>query len=74
MTQIIVTLDDNSQTPNIRKAIEMIRGVVKTSLFKDTSDVELSQPEQETISHKINYLRGIANIQPEQIEEQRDYQ
>ncbi len=74
MTQIIVTLDDNSQTPNIRKAIEMIKGVVKTSLFKDTSDVELSQPEQETISHKINYLRGIANIQPEQIEEQRDYQ
>ena len=35
MTQILVTLDDNSIAPKIMKAIEMLKGVVNISLYKE---------------------------------------
>ena len=34
MTQIIVTLDEDSMVPSIRRAIGMLRGVVSTSIYK----------------------------------------
>lgn len=37
MTQILVTLEDNSIAPKIMKAIEILKGVVHTSLYKDST-------------------------------------
>lgn len=34
MTQILVTLDEDVTTQHVRKAIELLRGVVSTTVFK----------------------------------------
>ena len=34
MTQILVTLNEDATTVHVRKAIEMLRGVVSTTVFK----------------------------------------
>ena len=34
MTQILVTLNENATTLHVRKAIELLRGVVSTTVFK----------------------------------------
>ncbi len=34
MTQILVTLDESVTAQNVRKAIELLRGVVSTTVFK----------------------------------------
>ena len=69
MTQILVTLDDNSIAPKIMKAIEMLKGVVNISLYKEVKE-ETTTPSQQVYSQRIQRLRGIAKgITQQQIEE-----
>ena len=69
MTQILVTLDDNSIAPKIMKAIEMLKGVVNTSLYKEVKE-ETTNPSQQVYSQRIQRLRGVAKgITQQQIEE-----
>ena len=69
MTQILVTLDDNSIAPKIMKAIEMLKGVVNISLYKEAKE-ETTTPSQQVYSQRIQRLRGVAKgITQQQIEE-----
>lgn len=69
MTQILVTLDDNSIAPKIMKAIEMLKGVVNISLYKEVKE-ETTTPSQQVYSQRIQRLRGVAKgITQQQIEE-----
>ena len=36
MTQILVTLNEDATTQSVRKAIELLRGVISTSVFKSS--------------------------------------
>lgn len=68
MTQILVTLEDNSIAPKIMKAIEMLKGVVNISLYEKKEETT-SMPSS-THSPHIQRLRGIAKgITQQQIEE-----
>ena len=60
MTQILVTLEDNSITPKIMKAIEMLKGVVNISLYKEAKEEDTTTPSTKTYSPRIQRLRGIA--------------
>ena len=68
MTQILVTLEDNSLAPKIMKAIKMLKGVVNISLYEKKEETT-SMPSN-TQSPRIQRLRGIAKgITQQQIEE-----
>ena len=70
MTQILVTLEDNSITPKIMKAIEMLKGVVKISLYKEVKEEDTTIPSTKTYAPRIQRLRGIAKgITQQQIED-----
>ena len=70
MTQILVTLEDNSITPKIMKAIEMLKGVVNISLYKEAKEEDKTIPSTKTYYSRIQRLRGIAKgITQQQIEE-----
>ena len=70
MTQLLVTLDDNSIAPKIMKAIEMLKGVVNISLYKEAKEGKTTAPSQQVYSQRIQRLRGIAKgITQQQIEE-----
>ena len=70
MTQILVTLDDNSIAPKIMKAIEMLKGVVNISLYKEAKEGKTTVPSQQVYSQRIQRLRGIAKgITQPQLEE-----
>ena len=58
MTQILVTLEDNSIAPKIMKAIEMLKGVVNISLYEKKE--ETTSIPSSTHSPRIQRLRGIA--------------
>ena len=58
MTQILVTLEDNSIAPKIMKAIEMLKGVTSISLYKKQE--EATSDPSATHSPRIQRLRGIA--------------
>ena len=68
MTQILVTLEDNSIAPKIMKAIEMLKGVVNISLYEKKEETT-SMPSS-THSPRIQRLSGIAKgISQQLIEE-----
>lgn len=68
MTQILVTLEDNSLAPKIMKAIEMLKGVVNISIYEKKE--ETTSTSSNTHSPRIQRLRGIAKgITQQQIEE-----
>ena len=68
MTQILVTLEDNSLAPKIMKAIEMLKGVVNISIYEKKE--ETTSTSSNTHSPRIQSLRGIAKgITQQQIEE-----
>ena len=71
MTQILVTLEDNSITPKIMKAIGMLKGVVNISLYKEVKEEDtITTPLTKSYSPRIQRLRGIAKgITQQQIEE-----
>ena len=64
MTQILVTLEDNSIAPKIMKAIEMLKGVVNISLYEKKE--ETTSTSSNTHSPRIQRLRGIAKGLPQQ--------
>ena len=69
MTQILVTLEDNSLAPKIMKAIEMLKGVVNISLYEKKEE-ETTSGSSSAYSPRIQRLRGIAKgITNQQIEE-----
>lgn len=68
MTQILVTLEDNSIAPKIMRAIEMLKGVVNISIYEKKE--EKTSTSSNTHSPRIQRLRGIAKgITLQQIEE-----
>ena len=68
MTQILVTLEDNSLAPKIMKAIEMLKGVVNISIYEKKE--ETTSTYSNTHSPRIQRLRGIAKgISQQLIEE-----
>lgn len=70
MTQILVTLEDNSIAPQIVKAIEMLKGVVHISLY-DKEEKEIVPNSSATVrSPRIQRLRGVAkDITKQQVKE-----
>ena len=68
MTQILVTLEDNSIAPKIMKAIEMLKGVVNISLYEKKE--ETTSTSSSTHSPRIHRLRGIAKGLPQQLIEE----
>ena len=42
MTQILVTLNEDATTLHVRKAIELLRGVVSTTVFKTDDSIEIT--------------------------------
>lgn len=70
MTQILVTLEDNSIAPQIVKAIEMLKGVVHISLY-DKEEKEIVSNSSATVrSPRIQRLRGVAkDITKQQVKE-----
>lgn len=69
MTQILVTLEDNSIAPKIMKAIEMLKGVVHISLY-DKEEKDVVANSSTAHSPRIQRLRGAAKgITKQQIEE-----
>ena len=64
MTQILVTLNDDATTLHVRKAIELLRGVVSTTVLKTKDDatgaviVGLRHTNRRSIDHTIAYLHG----------------
>lgn len=69
MTQILVTLEDNAITPNIMKAIEMLKGVVRISIF-NKEEKKVSHMVSPTYSPRIQRLRGVSKgITQQQINE-----
>ncbi|MGM9760792.1 MAG: hypothetical protein ACI30I_11900 [Parabacteroides sp.] len=46
MAQILVTVSEDIATQNIRKAIEMIKGVVSTTMYKQ-GEKEITKRQQE---------------------------
>ena len=54
----------------IMKAIEMLKGVVNISLYKEAKEGKTTPPSQQVYSQRIQRLRGIAKgITQQQIEE-----
>ena len=69
MTQILVTLEDNSLAPKIMKAIEMLKGVVNISQ-NEKKEEKTTSGSSSAHSPRIQRLRGIAKgITNQQIEE-----
>lgn len=63
MTQILVTLNEDATTQSIRKAIEMLRGVVSTSIMKTKStDTQKTLAQQkyvkESLERAINEVKA----------------
>ncbi len=47
MTQILVTVNEDVTTKNIRKAIELLKGVVSTKVFKAKSGNDMKTLKQQ---------------------------
>ena len=48
MTQILVTLNEDATTLKVRKAIELLRGVMSTTLFKTRDEANKKTLRQQT--------------------------
>ena len=62
MTQILVTLNEDVTTQHVRKAIELLRGVVSTTVFKtkaETNQKTLRQQEyvKESLTRAFDELK-----------------
>ncbi|MCE2617423.1 MAG: hypothetical protein ACTTJK_00395 [Phocaeicola sp.] len=56
MTQILVTLDEDSATQSIRRAIGMLRGVTSTSIYKG-GDQTRKAYVKETLTRAVDELK-----------------
>ncbi|EFU29467.1 hypothetical protein [Segatella buccae] len=57
MTQILVTLDEDSTTQSIRRAIGMLRGVVSTSIYKGEEQARKAYVK-ETLTRAVTEMKA----------------
>ena len=65
MEQILVTVDDNQPLQNIRKAINMLRGVVSTSVLKKPI---LTKTERQQAYVKESLTRALQEVKLAKLE------
>ncbi len=65
MEQILVTIDDGQSLQNIRKAINMLRGVVKTSVVKEPV---LTKTERQQAYVKETLTRAMQEVKLARLE------
>lgn len=53
MTQLIVTLDDSSPVPSLRKAIGMLKGVVSTAIYPVEAMTARRQAQQAYVRESL---------------------
>ena len=56
MTQILVTLNEDATTLHVRKAIELLRGVVSTTVFK-TKDESNKKTLKESLERAFDEMK-----------------
>ena len=61
MEQILVTVDSNQPLQNIRKAINMLRGVVSTTVVKEPI-LTKTQKQQAYVKESLTSLRDSLNV------------
>lgn len=57
MTQILVTLDEESTAQSIRRAIGMLRGVVSTSIYKGEEQARKAYVK-ETLTRAVTEMKA----------------
>ncbi len=62
MTQILVTLDKDETAQRIRRAIEMLRGVLSTMVFQTSDDADSKTIKQQTYV-KESLERAFSQVQ-----------
>ena len=65
MEQILVTVDENQPLQNIRKAINMLRGVVSTSVLKEPI---LTKTEKQQAYVKESLTRALQEVRLAKLE------
>lgn len=68
MSEIVVTVNDNTLLPLLEKAISLLRGVTKVSIKKEESqnqDASLTEELPENIKSLIGVASGISKQQIE---------
>lgn len=65
MGQILVTVDENQPLQNIRKAINMLRGVVSTSIMKEPI---LTKTEKQQAYVKESLTRALQEVKLAKLE------
>lgn len=65
MEQILVTVDENQSLQNIRKAINMLRGVVSTSIMKEPI---LTKTEKQQAYVKESLTRALQEVKLAKLE------
>lgn len=65
MEQILVTVDENQPLQNIRKAINMLRGVVSTSVLKEPI---LTKTERQQAYVKESLTRALQEVKLAKLE------
>ena len=65
MEQLLVTIDNNQPLQNIRNAINMLRGVISTSIVKEPT---LSKTEKQQAYVKDSLTRAFNEIKLAQLE------
>ncbi len=60
MTQILVTLSEDSATQSIRRAIDMLRGVASTSIYKGGEQGRKAYAK-ETLTRAVCELKAAKN-------------
>ena len=65
MEQILVTIDDSQSLASVRNAITKLRGVVSTSVLKNTS---LSKTEKQQAYVKDTLTRGMKEVKLSKLE------
>lgn len=58
MTQILVTLDEDSTTQSIRRAIGMLRGVVSTSIYKGEEQARKAYVKK-TLTRAVTEMKAV---------------
>ncbi len=68
MEQILVTVDNNQSLQNIRKAINMLRGVVSTSVMKEPI---LTKTQKQEAYVKESLTRALQEVRLAKLEGRR---
>lgn len=75
MNQILVTIDNDQPLQNIRKAINMLRGVVSTAIVKEPVLSKAQQQQlyvKESLSRAFNEVKS-ANLEGKKMQDVDDF-